>query len=326
MAHELEMREDGTANMAFAGEVPWHGLGKNVPHDVTPEQMLQAAGLDWTVRKIPAFAMVGEEKVAVGRSALVRSVDNRVLDVVGDDWNPVQNQEAAEFFNDFVAAGDMNMETAGSLRNGQIVWFLARVNESFELFNGDKVDGYLLFTNPHKFGQTTSVQFNPIRVVCANTLAMAFEENVQNIVRISHRREFNAGNVKEMLGIAKHKLDSYKETAKFLGSRKTSKENIVEYFQRIFPVISSKEETRKEMSKSAGRLLNILETQPGREYAEGSWWQAFNAVTYGVDHVIGRSVDTRLSSSWYGVNRQKKIEALKLAVDYAEKSPELISA
>jgi hypothetical protein len=47
--------------MAYAGEVPWHGLGKEVPNDLTPEQMLKAAGLDWTVEKIPAFIKLTTE-------------------------------------------------------------------------------------------------------------------------------------------------------------------------------------------------------------------------------------------------------------------------
>jgi hypothetical protein len=45
-----------------------------------------------------------------------------------------------------------------------------------------------------------------------------------------------------------------------------------------------------------------------------------NAVTFATDHLLGRSDDTRLASAWYGVNRQKKINALNLAVEYAEAS------
>ena len=92
MAHMIE-EINGVAQMAYAGDVPWHGLGKQVPGDLTPEQMLEAANLNWSVTKIPAFAEVGGQQVAVGRSALVRDRDNAILDVVSDDWNPIQNQE-----------------------------------------------------------------------------------------------------------------------------------------------------------------------------------------------------------------------------------------
>jgi phage/plasmid-like protein (TIGR03299 family) len=305
---------DGKASMAYAGETPWHGLGTQVPADVTPDQMLKAAGLDWTVTPIPAFAEIGGKQVDIGRSALVRDVDNKVLDVITNDWIPNQNEKAFEFFNDFVAAGEMEMHTAGSLRDGQLVWALAKVKESFELFNGDTVESYLLFTNPHKYGWSIDVRFTPIRVVCNNTLTLSLNTQSSKIVKVSHRREFDAELVKETLGVAKEKLAKYKEMAAYLGSKRYNDESIVDYFTRIFPVSGSK----KELSKNAEIALEIMDQQPGAEFAEGSWWQAFNAVTFMTDHMIGRSADTRLASAWYGANKNLKTKALETAVEFAD--------
>ena len=317
MAHMIEM-VNGKAQMAYAGDVPWHGLGTQVPADLTPTQMLEAAGLDWSVSKVPAFAKIGGKQVAIGQSALVRSMDDKILDVVSDDWNPVQNAEAFDFFNEFVAAGDMEMHTAGSLRDGQIVWGLAKVKESFELFKGDQIDSYLLFSNFHKYGFSTDVRFTPIRVVCNNTLTLSLNSKVERMAKISHRQVFNPDDVKGMLGIATNKLAQYKEMAQFLGSKRYNNENIVEYFTRIFPVTGSNDKKKKEISKNAQYALDVLETQPGAEYAPGSWWQAFNAVTFLTDHVIGRTADTRLTSAWYGYNKGVKTKALETAVEMAE--------
>jgi phage/plasmid-like protein (TIGR03299 family) len=314
MAHMVE-------TMAYAGETPWHGLGVKVPADLSPAQMLEKAGLDWTVEKIPAFAEIGEKKVAVGWSALTRSSDERILGVVSNDWNPVQNHEAFEFFDEYCRAGDMEMHTAGSLRDGQIVWALAKIKDSFELFKGDQVDSYLLFTNPHKFGQCIDVRFTPIRVVCNNTLTLSLNQKADRVVKKNHRTVFDAAQVKEQLGIATEKLAKYKEMAAFLGSKKYKEESVTEYFNRIFPVIAYNKEKgpqRKELSKSATRALEVLHTQPGARFAEGSWWQAFNAVTYLTDHEIGRSADTRLQSAWFGANKNLKIKALETAVEMAE--------
>jgi phage/plasmid-like protein (TIGR03299 family) len=318
MAHMIEM-VNGVAQMAYAGEVPWHGLGKQVPKDLTPEQMLEAAGLDWKVEKFPAFAVIGEadeDVISINRQALIRSSDKKLLDVVTDDWLPVQNAEAFEFFNEFVMAGDMEMHTAGSLRDGQIVWGLAKVKESFELFKGDVIDSYLLFSNFHRYGFSTDVRFTPIRVVCNNTLTLSLSSAVEKMVKISHRQEFDASNVKEMLGIATDKLSQYKEMAQFLGAKKAKTESVVEYFERLFPSTSDKEE--KSRSKNANIALGILNTQPGAEFAEGSWWQPFNAVTFMTDHIMGRSADSRMASSWYGSSKNLKTKALELAVEYAE--------
>ena len=205
MAHMIEML-DGKVSMAWAGETPWHGLGTKVPSDLTPEQMLKAANLDWTVTPVPAFAEIGGKQVDIGRSALVRDRDNKILDVITNDWVPNQNSTAFEFFNDFISAGEMEMHTAGSLRDGQIVWALAKVKESFDLFGGDTVESYLLFTNPHKYGHSIDVRFTPIRVVCNNTLSLSLGTKSEKMVKVSHRNEFDGDSVKETLGIAKEKL------------------------------------------------------------------------------------------------------------------------
>lgn len=322
MAHELEI-VDGQANMAYVGETPWHGLGKRVPADVSPEQMLKAANLDWTVEKRPLFFEAKGGKVLTKNNALVRLTDEKVLTFISDAWNPVQNKEAFEFFNDFVHAGDMEMHTAGSLRDGRMVWAMAQIKDSFELFGGDKVEGYLLFSNPHEFGRSIDIRFTPVRVVCNNTLTMALDEDAKHAVKISHRAIFNGDEVKETLGIAKDKLQRYKEQALFLGQRKYKKETIIEYFNRVFPSLTKDEEKVKvinkdPISRQAEEAMAVLHTQPGAEYARGSWWQAFNTVTYMADHKLGRSQDSRLTSSWYGLNRAKKEKALDLAIEYAE--------
>ncbi len=102
--------------------------------------------------------------------------------------------------------------------------------------------------------------------------------------------------------------------AAYLGSKRYNDESIVDYFTRIFPVSGSK----KELSKNAEIALEIMNQQPGAEFAEGSWWQAFNAVTFMTDHMIGRSADTRLASAWYGANKNLKTKALETAVEFAD--------
>jgi phage/plasmid-like protein (TIGR03299 family) len=323
MAHELEILENGEASMAYAGDVPWHGLGKKVPADLSPEQMLEAANLDWTVEKRQMFFKSESGDVPTSARALVRSTDNKLMTIVSDQWNPVQNIEAFQFFNDFIHAGDMEMHTAGSLKGGKIVWAMAQIKESFELFGGDKIDGYLLFSNPHEFGRSIDIRFTPVRVVCNNTLTLSLNSKSQSFVKVNHRSQFNADEVKEFLGIAKDKLAGYKEQAAYLGSKKYNKETIVEYFNRVFPSLSKDQATAADLrktaiSRQAEEAVAVLHTQPGARFAEGSWWHAFNTITYMADHKLGRSTDTRLTSSWYGQNRLKKEKALELAIEYAE--------
>ena len=316
MAHNVE-------TMAYAGEVPWHGLGVPVSNDLTPNQMMKKAGLDWTVEQIDSYVTVGDKKIPTGMKALVRSSDNKVLTNIGQVWNPVQNEDAFNFFREYVLKGDMEMHTAGSLKGGQLVWALAKVKESFDLFGGDTVESYLLFSNPHKYGFSIDVRFTPIRVVCNNTLSLSLEAKAERSVKVGHRTEFNADEVKKALGIASAKLSQYKEMAEFLGSKRYNIDNLIEYYNTVFPRTADKRVQNQELSvetlsKNAKAAFDAIELQPGAKYAEGSWWQAFNSVTYVTDHLQGRNPDNRLYSSWFGGNQIRKRDALKTALEFAE--------
>lgn len=319
MSHEVEII-DGQAQMAYAGEVPWHGLGTKVASDLAPSQIMQQAGLDWSVEKETMTTASGTE--IEGKKALVRSSDNKVLDVVGDNWNPVQNSEAFEFFSEYCLAGDMEMHTAGSLKGGQMVWALAKVKESFDILGGDQVDSYLLFSNPHKYGKAIDVRFTPIRVVCNNTLSMSLGQNVANSVSLNHRTAFNPESVKETLGIASEKFAMYKETAQFLASKQFNMDSLIQYYNEVFPrTYQGKKEVTvqgyEDLTNNAQKAFSFLETQPGAEFGEGSWWSALNSVTYLTDHKMGRETDSRLTSAWFGANQTRKVKAVEKAVEYA---------
>jgi hypothetical protein len=136
-------------------------------------------------------------------------------------------------------------------------------------------------------------------------------------VKVSHRRQFDGDMVKETLGVAKEKLATYREMAQFLGGKRYTGPKLTEYFKTIFPVAGGNEK-KKEMSISASKALDVVHTQPGAAFAEGSWWQAFNTVTYMVDHKLGRNQDNRLTSAWFGNGKKVKADALELAVKMAE--------
>ena len=297
--------------------VPWHGLGVPVGTDLSAQEMREAAGLDWDVLKVPQYIKwKGKEKLS-GESAVVRSSDGKILTHTSEDWEPVLNKEAFDFFHDFVEEGHLQMNTAGSLKDGKLVWALAKTNESFALFGKkDQVDSYLLFSNPHEYGKCLDIRHTNVRVVCNNTLTLALNGKNDTVVRLNHRQKFDAEFVKETMGLSSKKFGEYKEMAEFLAGRKFKKALLGKYFDEVFPSGSKKEDNEK-LSRPAQTCLDSMDTQPGHEFGAGTWWAAFNSVTYNIDHTLGHSVDTRLQSSWYGSNRKKKIVALNKAVEYA---------
>jgi len=316
MAHQVE-------TMAYAGEVPWHGLGVPVSNDLTPVQMMDKAELNWSVREVESYIEFDGKRMATGQKSLVRETDGKILTNVGENWNPVQNETAFDFFHEYVMAGDMEMHTAGSLRGGQMVWALAKVKDSFEILGGDRIDSYLLFSNPHQYGKAIDVRFTPIRVVCNNTLSLSLDSKKDNSVKMGHRVQFDAHQVKHALGIAKQKMSTYGDMAIFLAGKRFTQDSYIEYLNTVFPRTSDSRVRGKDLSietlsRNAKLAYDSLEIQPGAEYGEGSWWQAFNSVTFITDHVQGRNADNRLYSSWFGGNQVRKRDALKSAIEFAE--------
>jgi phage/plasmid-like protein (TIGR03299 family) len=316
MAHELEF-VNGVAQMAYRESKgkPWHGLGTPVGDDMTPQEIMVAAGLDWQVEKVDTFYRHKGDNFKTGQQALIRSTDSKILTQVGPGWNPVQNSEAFDFFTDFVKTGDMVMDTAGSLKDGQLVWALADVKDGFSLFNGDEVKGYLLFSNPHMYGKSIDIKFVMERVVCNNTLAVALTEKGQPSIRVNHRSVFDANKVKEILGLSHNKVEKFKEAAEFLGSKQYDRAQLERFFGKIFGE-SSRED--KELSRTAERAMELVENQPGDHFRPGSWWNAYNAVTYLTDHELCRSQDARLTAAWFGGNAKRKVDALDVAIEMAE--------
>jgi phage/plasmid-like protein (TIGR03299 family) len=308
--------------MAYAGEVPWHGLGKKVHPDLTPFQMMEASELNWEVIKVPITYDVEyadpttavASKVIDKKFALIRKSDGKFYDIVGPSWNPLQNEKAFEFFHDFVMQGDMEMHTAGSLHDGQYVWALAKIKESFEVVKGDVIDSYLLFVNPHKRGKAIQVKSTPTRVVCWNTMSYALAGESARSAKVNHNQYWDADTIKEMIGLAHQSLVQYKDASQFIAGKRWNAETLIEYFNQVFPNTGASQED----SKNSILAREVIHQQPGTELGEGSWWQAFNTVTYMADHELGRSPDTRLTSAWLGVNLNRKNKALTLAKEFAE--------
>lgn len=309
-----------------AYQTPWHGLGVPVRNDLTPAQMQKKAGLDWTVDRYPSFIKVPDKngelvEISANKDVLVRSTDKKILTHISEGWEPVQNDQAFEFFAEFVSSGHMEMNTAGSLRGGKMVWALAKTGESFDAVKGDVVDSYLLFSNPHEYGTRIDIRFTAIRVVCNNTLTLALNTQADQVVRVNHCKKFDPDMVKKTLGLSHSNTENYKEMAHFISKKKFSVDALVDYYKTVFPLTGKGgKEGEDKLSRAAQTCFDNLDTQPGSKYAKGSWWQAYNSVTYSIDHVLGHSQETRLASSWYGPNRQKKITALEKAVEYANAS------
>ena len=145
-------------------------------------------------------------------------------------------------------------------------------------------------------------------------------------MRVNHATAFDAELVKETLGIVHKKFAEYKEMAEFLGSKRYSIDLLKEYYKEVFSNTTVKKGVenvgevgkKREMTNNAKKCFELVGSQPGAEYAEGSWWQAFNSVTYFTDQIQGRDAENRLHNQCYGKNQLVKIKALDKGLKYAK--------
>lgn len=298
MAHEVE-------TMAWANKVPWHGLGTEIKAGSDTKNWKKAAGLEWTVEKRPMFAEMpnGEMIPVPERNALFRSSDNRFFGVCAPNWVPWQPGEVLDLMDEYARAGGVTLETVGSLRKGTVVWGLARLNKGFNVSRGDAVKGYLLLTSSNKVGSCSTVRMTQVRVVCANTMAMA-ERDSGPIYKQNHFGSFNVEKAKERVGEAIEELGEAEKRAKTL---KKLKINLEDATAKILePVFGKKDDkTARRIDEIKRSILN----SPGAD--PGTGWGVINGVTHWVDHVQGHNNDSRMWRSWMGdYGRHKlKVEA-----------------
>lgn len=353
MSHEVE-------TMAYRKEteqdVPWHGLGNPIHHDAQPDEMLIEAGLNWTVSKrklwypknpdIPSdsFQMTQDDIFA-----LVRDSDDKFLGPCGKDYIPTQNAQAFDFFKKFTDAGQMRMETAGSLMGGKQIWVLAKMISSFKLPGGDEIRGYLLLSSPHIWGKSFIMKFVTIRVVCNNTFVMAMRESSSSpSFRMAHTREFDekvAAEAETALGLAESMLTDFEADATLLASAQVKPQVVINYIADIYQPklitdafgtsfyrLNAKRQAEllcdeKSTVINAGmfnsnssRTLRAYASSPGAslDSSKDTMWGAFNAVTYFIDHVSGRNRDNALHSAWFGMKAVEKTKAFQSAKHISE--------
>jgi phage/plasmid-like protein (TIGR03299 family) len=326
--------------MAYAGDVPWHGLGVRVEDTMTPQEMLEAADLNWTVSKRPAYTIdspTWNEDVglinAEGHHFIVRDTDSKVLSACGEDYVPFQNADTFRFFKKFVSNGEMKMETAGSLKGGQDIWGLAKLESNFELPGGDRVEGYLLIDSPHVSGKALTIMFTPIRVVCSNTMALALNTDGKRF-RVLHLQAFDDEIMRaaeEALGISETKMAEFQEQTTFLSSKRAKPLDVQNFIAELFQPqllidrgkIANDVPLIDEFNRTSEQVHDAIMLSPGADLksAKGTWWGAINGVTYHMDHTKRESERVKggaLYSSWLGPNAATKRRALDLATEYAK--------
>lgn len=186
-----------------SGLTPWHGIGTVIDEAYTSGQRaLELARLDWDVRKgvlidgetfepiDKRFVLKADVAVRDAAGQVVREWDAESREmrpaleavtvgvdsngagtpqIVSDTYEIIQNSALAET----VDALSLNVQTAGTMYNGRLVWMLADLGESARFDgSGEDMHRWLLLTTDHGNGPFRIHGVN-VRVVCENTLSAA---------------------------------------------------------------------------------------------------------------------------------------------------------
>jgi len=324
MAHELA-EANGRTSMMYVGEVPWHRLGMKLNEPATAREAIEASGLNY-MAELQEIQTVSGTPIP-NRKAVVRSDSGEVLGVVGNSYVPVQNYQAFGFLDAVVADGSLRYHTAGALGKGERVWMLAKLPEDIRVKNSDDItEKYLLLSNSHDGSSSLRVHFTPIRVVCANTLAIAARNGRGQGVSIIHKGDLAAKvqQAQAVLGFAKRFYDDVQEQIDRLARHYPSPRQLEDYFRQVYPDSPDGPSTRAKNIRE--EFLRLFEQGIGHDMSEirHTTWTALNAVTEFVDHyrsTRGKSAhdraSNRLESAWFGSGARLKERAWELALKMA---------
>jgi phage/plasmid-like protein (TIGR03299 family) len=309
MAHELES-VNGRIEMAYVGEVPWHGLGRDLSQinggRITSDVMIREAGLDWQVDMRPLMDadanLAGkwvteknenDEEVRRfdGTCGTFRSDTNGYLGAVSDRYQIVQNSQAFDFLDSLMPDGVIQYETAGALRGGKSIWALAKMpGKEMTIAEGDVVTPYILFTTAHDGSGSVHALPTATRVVCANT---------QRIALGNHKGFRHIGDMEKKLDMVRALIvstnaafDAYNRKSQQLATRKFSSSDADTFMGRLFP--QPVDADGKQIT--AGRGFNIWQKDVNAVKANlrnsrndfpsirGTFWALYNSVTELIDH------------------------------------------
>lgn len=334
MAHEITDRD----GLVLTQKPAWHGLGTVLPEAPTVREALVAAKLGWRILKRPLTADVGGAPVEVpDHHAIVREDTSEVLGVVGGQYHVLQNEDLAELIDGLAAAGRrVKVETAGSLRAGRNVFFLAQ-SGAIEVGERDAVHLFHLFANAHDGSASFQVLPTSVRVVCRNTLTAAVN-GAKRSIKVPHR-----ANLPERVRAALQALqasdaeqatfgDAVRQLARVTLDESDVRDFFLRLYQREYATIPTAAEAAADKAKARARdkaqrvvgawLANMeSELNPGAPTA----WKALNAVTQWADHDrtvrvtsnAGTVRDARTFGNLFGDAADFKANAFDLALALA---------
>lgn len=285
----------------------------------TPTQTLIAqAGLNWTVSKHP---LVTDGETVKTHMAVRRSDTKAIISVVGADYVLKQNSDAFVGLDDLLSLGHAVPVSAGSFKDGRIVYARAAFKTEHEVRPGDAVRTGVMIVNGHDGSRGHGGVRFVERLVCTNGLT---RKSRSRLFSFRHTRNLN---IKERTDLAEKMVrEALEQTAQEVGqframaARRLTADEINQYLIAVVPNPTDPEAARakKNAEQTRDEIMGLLESGRGTEIegVRGTLWGAYNAVTEYVDHERNKdhAAERRNESNWFGSGADMKDQALSIAL------------
>jgi len=296
MAHALEQGANGETSFAERKRTApaWHGLGTvfDTDAEINTAQMLEMAHLNgWNVRlekvTFPDNYTVAKDAYAVVRNHPYNQNPD-VLATVGERYKVVQNEELFAF-GDGILDGGAQWETAGSIKDGRVVFGSLVVPAEFIIDpNGiaDKTVTYLLMHTSHDGSTSLQANITPVRVVCQNTLNMALKDTVQSF-KVKHTQTIS-GRMEEarrVLGLTFDHMTHFEELAKNLFETEITNAQFDKLVANLYPAKDDADKmANTKYQQKIDTIQNLYRVSSTQDGIRGTKWGALNALTERVDY------------------------------------------
>lgn len=326
---------------AFASlrENPWHKMGRVFQEEVSGQEMLKLAGIDYEVYSREIFTTIETDAVLIpDQKAIVRKDTKTVLGVVGKDYETFQNKEVIDFFEGLVQERKIVYETSGALGNGETIFVLARIPDLQMSIKGDEILTYMLIRTGHIGNFNLACFPTTIRTVCSNTFSACNKEftarqgkygkkNVHAGYTIRHTRNMRNAVIQVQQAYAGLMKDFEHTKALFelLADKEVTQAEVRTYFLKCLET-KSEEKQAATLSKLAqarqdtkmDALMKLWNAPTNQTGTKNTAFALLNTVTEFVDHERGtRCTDEtmtdgacRFESAMFGSGAKMKEEAM----------------
>lgn len=305
MAHNLEINADGTARMAYAGQRPWHRLGKPMGGLATVGEMLTAAQADYKVHLVKVAAVDDDGNLilnADGRPVIIEDSRATVREDIDGSWNGLatvgtrytvkQNIEVAERALAVVGAsdGDAVIDTAGVLHDGKRFFMTIDLGGLVIDPTGvnDRIARYLVVSSGHDGVWPIRYANTDIRAVCENTVMFGLK-SAQRVFTARHTKNVDSAfeDAARVLHISTDWAKQFKTMAEQMLNIPvpTSSRQIDTVLDKVFVPKSDETDRQKENREKVNVFIRALYENERNAGGYGhNGWAIYNAIGEYLDH------------------------------------------